>query len=81
MSSDGTSSITFKVHDIVNFIGTKHHTNAGATVGPVCKPGKAEITRHATGRNPWHVVAIKNGGSTVHGWVESKDIEPFNILV
>lgn len=60
------------VGDIVNFKDTKHYSNAGAVTGPVCRPGKAKITaiyKPGVARHPYHLVAVKGGGSTVYGWV------------
>lgn len=64
-----------KVGDIVQFTGTKHYTNANATAGPACKPGKAKVTSIAkTGKHPVHLIAVTGGGSTVYGWVDASDI-------
>ena len=65
----------YKVGDIVDFIGSKHYTNANAASGPSCKPGKAKVTNvYPSGKHPYHLVAEKGGGSTVYGWVDTADI-------
>lgn len=65
------------VGDLVNFTGTKHYTNAYTTTGPSCKPGKAKITKiykPGKSRHPYHLVAVKGGGSDVYGWVDADTI-------
>lgn len=40
-----------------------------------CKPGEARVTAVAKGaRHPYHLIAVKGGGSTVYGWVDAADI-------
>jgi nucleoid-associated protein YgaU len=69
------TSQSLKVGDEVQFTGTKHYTSANATSGKTCKPGKAKITQiYKTGRHPYHLIAVKDGGSTVYGWVDGADI-------
>lgn len=66
-----------KVGDIVNFKGNKHYTSVNATSGKSCKPGKAKITavyQPGKSKHPYHIIAEKNGGSTVYGWVDAGDI-------
>lgn len=66
---------TLKVGDIVTFTGSTHYASANATTGPSCKPGVAKITQvYPTGKHPYHLVAEKGGGSTVHGWVDAARI-------
>ena len=66
----------FKVGDTVMFNGTKHYTNSYAiAIGKSCKPGEAVITNFVKGRtHPYHLKAVAGKGSTVHGWVNEKDI-------
>ncbi len=65
-----------KIGDIVNFKGSKHYASANATSGPGCKPGKAKVTAlYPSGKHSVHLVAVSGGGSTVHGWVNTSDIE------
>lgn len=72
-SSNSTSS--FKVGDIVTFNGTTHYKSASASSGSACKGGQATITSIAKGKaHPYHLIAVKGGGSTVYGWVNEKDI-------
>ncbi len=65
----------FKVGAIVDFRGTTHYANAGATSGAKCKAGRAKVTQvYPTGKHPYHLIAEKGGGSTVYGWVDTADI-------
>lgn len=67
----------FAVGDEVQFTGNKHYANANAASGTSCKPGKAKITQvYAAGasKHPYHLIAVKGGGSTVYGWVDEGDI-------
>lgn len=67
----------FAVGEEVQFNGNKHYANANATSGTSCKPGKAKITQvYAAGasKHPYHLIAVKGGGSTVYGWVDEGDI-------
>jgi nucleoid-associated protein YgaU len=66
----------FKVGDTVMFNGTKHYTNSYAiAIGRSCKPGEAVITNFVKGKtHPYHLKAVAGKGSTVHGWVNEKDI-------
>lgn len=63
-----------KVGDIVEFIGSTHYYSANATKSAPCKPGKAEVTQTFNGKHPYHLIAVKGGGSTVYGWVDAADI-------
>lgn len=72
-----TASGSFKVGDVVDFKGSRHYTSANAASGPACKPGKAKITQvyqPGKSKHPYHLVAVKGGGSTVYGWVDAEDI-------
>ena len=72
-----TASGSFKVGDVVDFTGSRHYTSANAASGPACKPGKAKITQvyqPGKSKHPYHLVAVKGGGSTVYGWVDAADI-------
>ena len=65
----------YAVGDIVEFIGTKHYTNANASSGKPCKAGKAKITQiYKSGKHQYHLVKVSGGGSTVYGWVDAQDI-------
>ena len=71
-----TTATNLKVGDVINFTGSKHYSNAAATSGSNCKPGKATITAIAKGKaHPYHIVAVKNGGSNVYGWVDAADVK------
>ncbi|MEH2938925.1 C39 family peptidase [Lawsonibacter sp. JLR.KK007] len=63
-----------KVGDIVEFTGSAHYYSANATKSSPCKPGKAEVTQAFNGKHPYHLIAVKGGGSTVYGWVDAADI-------
>lgn len=70
-------SAALKVGDIVDFVGTKHYTSTNAAKGLACKPGKAQITQIyqlGKSRHPYHLVAVKGGGSTVYGWADAADV-------
>lgn len=74
-SSTSNSTSSFKVGDIVTFNGTTHYKSASASSGSSCKKGQATITSIAKGKaHPYHLIAVKGGGSTVYGWVNEKDI-------
>lgn len=63
----------YKVGDIVTYKGKVHYPNAGKNAtGKTCKGGKARITQISKGSaHPYHLVAVKGGGATVYGWVNS----------
>ena len=63
-----------EVGDVVDFTGNTHYRSSGAAVGFSCKPGKATVTKIVNGHHPYHVICTPNGGSTVYGWVDAKDI-------
>lgn len=70
----------FRFHegDIVNFIGNGHYFSSVAKVGFACKPGRAMVRgmdKRATAKHPYRVQALRNGGSTVNGWVDADAIE------
>ena len=74
-SSTSNSTSGFKVGDVVTFKGTTHYKSASASSGSACKGGQAKITSIAKGKaHPYHLIAVKGGGSTVYGWVNEKDI-------
>ena len=63
-----------KVGDIVEFRGNMHYTNPNKLIGSKCTPGKAKVTHISKGsKHPYHLVRV-DGGSTVYGWVDEKDI-------
>ena len=67
---------SLKIGDVVEFTGSRHYANAGASTGPSCKPGKAKITAIADGKpHPFHLRAVTGGGSTVYGWVDAANIK------
>lgn len=67
-----TTKKAIKVGDIVTFTGTKHYTSSTGNTGYTCKPGKATVTRIASGaKHPYHLVRVSGGGSTVYGWVDA----------
>lgn len=70
------TNLTYKVGDIVKLNGSKHYTSSDASTAKTCKPGTAKVTAvFAKGKHPYHLVAEKNGGSNVYGWVDAADIE------
>lgn len=71
-----SSPATFKVGDIVNFIGSTHYGSSMGTKGIAAEPGRAKITIIAPNTaHPYHLIA-ESGGGTVYGWVNSTDITP-----
>lgn len=67
----------YAIGSIVQFKGTKHYSSANSINAKVCKPGKAKVTQVASGtRNPIHLIATDDGGSTVYGWVDAGDVLP-----
>ena len=73
--SGTTTSLKYKVGDEVQFTGTTHYTSTNAASGTSCKPGVAKVTQvYATGKHPYHLVAVSGKGSTVYGWVDAADI-------
>lgn len=74
-SGISAAGATLAVGSIVNFIGKLHYTSANSTSGKSCKPGKAKITQIYSGKHPYHLEAVSGGGSTVHGWVDTADIQ------
>lgn len=70
------TSGTFNVGDIVEFTGTIHYFSSMSNRSSSCKPGKAQITKYCPGRShPYHIVAEKDGGSTVFGWVNESQMK------
>ena len=60
---------------VVTFTGSHHYASSGSTNAKSCKPGEARVTAVAKGaRHPYHLIAVKGGGSTVYGWVDAADI-------
>lgn len=67
-----STSLKYKVGDVLQFSGTVHYSSANATSGPACKPGKVKITAvYASGKHPYHAIAEAGGGSTAYGWVDA----------
>lgn len=67
----------YNVGDVVKFTGNKHYTSANATSGKTCKAGTAKVTQVyqlGKSKHPYHLVAVKGGGSNVYGWVDAENI-------
>lgn len=65
----------YVVGDIVYFVGNTHYTNANASTGRMCRGGKAKVTHvKQSGKHPYHLIAVKGGGSNVYGWVDTYTI-------
>jgi len=73
-----STSLKFKVGDVVNFTGSKHYTSANAASGVAVKASKAKITAvSAKGKHPYHCRAVNASGafvSGVYGWVDASDV-------
>ena len=72
-AADNAPSPSLKVGDIVEFTGTCHYSSANGNTSFSCKPGKAQVTRTANGKHPYHLIHT-GAGCTVYGWVDVKDI-------
>lgn len=72
-----TTSLKFKVGDIVQFAGGKHYTSASGSSGSTVKASKAKITQVASGAHPYHCRAVNDAGafvSGVYGWVDESTL-------
>lgn len=76
--SKPTTSLKFKVGDIVQFAGGKHYTSASGSSGSTVKASKAKITQVASGTHPYHCRAVNDAGafvSGVYGWVDESTLK------
>ena len=67
----------FNVGDKVVFIGTTCYLSPVMNLRLPCKPGAAvvrAISNAVNASHPYRLVAIRGGGSTVNGWVDSSAI-------
>lgn len=74
-----STSLKFKVGDIVQFAGGKHYTSANGSSGSSVKASKAKITQVASGKHPYHCRAVNDAGafvSGVYGWVDESTLSP-----
>lgn len=63
----------FNIGDIVDYKGSIHYTNAYSDYPIACKKGKAKITDIyllGKSKHPYHLIAVRGGGSNVYGWVD-----------
>lgn len=75
-SATVTTSTTFKIGDVVNFIGNLHYSSSVSKVGSKCQSGLATITQIALNTiHPYHLVRVSGGTSTVYGWVNADDVQ------
>lgn len=78
-------TVTYRVGDIINFVGTKHYKSSQAAIGSNCKSGEAKITAISqSAKHPYHIVNTPNSSSNVYGWVNASDIrekEPIKPVV
>lgn len=75
------TSADINTGDEAIFTGNTHYTNANATSGKTCKPGKVIVTKIIEGRHPYHVKAKAGGTSTAHGWVNADDLTPVRTTI
>lgn len=77
----GAAGVALKVGSEVDFAGNRHYTSSyGNAVAKTCKPGKATITAIAPGSaHPYHCVAVRGKGATVHGWVDAGDVSAVSV--
>lgn len=77
-STPSSTSLKFKVGDIVSFAGGKHYGSAVATSGSTVKASKAKVTAiFKNGKHPYHIRAINDKGafiSGVYGWVDASTV-------
>lgn len=74
-ANSATSSLEYKIGDIVSFTGNKHYSSANSMTQKSCKAGTAKITSVSkNAKHPYHLVAEKGKGSDVYGWVDKNDI-------
>ena len=67
--------LKYKIGDIVVFVGNKHYSNSNSNSPINCKSGAAKVTAISNGsKHPYHLIADKNGTSTVYGWVDESDV-------
>lgn len=71
-TSTTTTQVTnkFSVGDMVVYTGTVHYTSSNSASPKTCKGGVAKVTAISTGKHKYHVVAVKDTGATVYGWVD-----------
>ena len=70
---EDNNNVIFKIGDIVNYNRNVHYSYAFSNKPIACKKGKAKITDiYLLGKSthPYHLIAVKGGGSTVYGWVD-----------
>lgn len=70
---EANNNVIFKIGDIVNYNKNVHYSHAFSNKPISCKKGKAKITDiYLLGKSthPYHLIAVKGGGSTVYGWVD-----------
>lgn len=72
---------TYKVGDVVQFLGGPHYSNANAATPPNSPgPGKAKITiiyQLGKSKHPYHVIHTDRS-SYVYGWVDETSIAPLD---
>lgn len=75
-----TTTLKFKVGDVVNFTGSKCYASTNGAGGvAVRKQGLAKITSiYEKGKHPYHCRSINGAGTFVagvYGWVDAKDVQ------
>ena len=74
-TSASAESLKYSVGDIVEFTGTRHFSNAWATSGPNCTPGRVKVTAVCKNSDhQYHVIGVPGGGSSAFGWVDAGDL-------
>lgn len=70
------TDLAFAVGDTVDFTGTTHYTQADGGAGRACVGGKATVSIvKPAATHPYHLIAVKGGGSNVYGWVKAEDVK------
>jgi hypothetical protein len=72
-----STTVEFKVGDVVNFTGSTHYTSAySGGIAKNCTPGQATVEQIVEGKpHPYLLKAVSGKGSTVHGWVNANDVK------
>ena len=82
-SSAPSSSLEFKVGDVVNFVGNKHYGSANALIGKTVKASKAKVINiYKSGKHPYQLRAVDDKGnfvSGVYGWVDASVVSKVKV--
>lgn len=78
LTSSTSSTLKFKIGDVVSFVGGKNYGSANALIGTKVQASKAKVTNVSkSGKHPYHLRAINDSGkyiAGVYGWVDTSTI-------